>query len=63
MSSAPEIVALILAECEALPVRNTPSLRLMRRKYSRMLQAAQGDLVLQIARELRQTRPLSLVWL
>lgn len=55
MSSAPEIVALILAECEALPVRNTPSLRLIRRKYSRMLLGVEGDLVLQIARELRQT--------
>jgi 3-methyladenine DNA glycosylase AlkD len=46
---------LILAECEALPVRNTTSLRLIRRKYSRMLQGAEDDLVLQIARELRQT--------
>jgi len=55
MSNAPEIVVLILAECDALPVRNTPSLRLIRRKYSCMLQGAQDDLVLQIARELRQT--------
>ena len=55
MPSAPEVAASILAECEALPVRNTPSLRLVRRKYTRLLKEAQGDLVLQIARELRQT--------
>jgi 3-methyladenine DNA glycosylase AlkD len=46
---------MILAEGEALPVRNTPNLRLIRRKYTRMLKGARGEFVLQIARELRQT--------
>ena len=55
MPGAPEIAASILAECQALPVQNTPSLRLVRRKYTRLLQVAPGDLLLQIARLLRQT--------
>jgi 3-methyladenine DNA glycosylase AlkD len=46
---------LILAECDGLPVRNTPNLRSIRRKYTRLLQGAEGDVVFQIARELRQT--------
>ena len=55
MSSAEEILTSILADCQALPIRNTPGLRQVRRKYTRLLQGAQGDLVLQIARALRQT--------
>jgi 3-methyladenine DNA glycosylase AlkD len=55
LSSAPEIVTSILAECEALPVRNTPGLRQIRRKYSQILKPAPGEVVLQIARQLRQT--------
>jgi 3-methyladenine DNA glycosylase AlkD len=53
MSSAAEIVALILAECDALPARNTPSLRLIRRKYSRMLRGAEAEFILQLAKILR----------
>jgi len=55
MNSAPEIVESILAECEVLPVRNTPSLRGVRRKYTRLLRDAPGDRVVEIARQLRQT--------
>jgi len=55
MSSVPKIVALILADCEGLAVPNTPNLRLICRKYSRILLVAQGDFVIQIARELHQT--------
>ncbi len=55
MSSASEMAATIVAECDSLPVRNTPNLRLVRRKYSHLLKEAQGELVLEIARELRQT--------
>jgi 3-methyladenine DNA glycosylase AlkD len=53
MNSAPEVAALILAECEALPVRNTPNLRFLRRKYSRMLGGADAEFILQLARILR----------
>jgi 3-methyladenine DNA glycosylase AlkD len=55
MSSASEIVALIVAECEALPVRNTPNLRQVRRRTTRLLKEAEGEAMLQIAGELRQT--------
>jgi 3-methyladenine DNA glycosylase AlkD len=55
MSSASEMAAAIVAECEGLPVRNTPNLRLVRRKYTRLLKEAEGEELLQIAGELRQT--------
>jgi 3-methyladenine DNA glycosylase AlkD len=55
MYSAPEMAASIVAECEALTIQNTPNLRLVRRKYSRVLKEAPGELVLQIAGALRQT--------
>jgi 3-methyladenine DNA glycosylase AlkD len=55
MSNASELAALIVAECEALPVKNTPNLRLVRRKYTRLLKEAEGEEVLQISGELRQT--------
>jgi 3-methyladenine DNA glycosylase AlkD len=55
ISSAPEIVALIVAECAALPIRNTPNLRLVRRKYSRMLQSADSEFMLQLAEILRDS--------
>jgi hypothetical protein len=45
----------IAAEIGALPVRNTPSVRAVRRRYSRALAGADADLVLELARELRGT--------
>ena len=40
------------AEIGALPVRNTPSVRAVRRKYSRMLKQAPPEFILDLAREL-----------
>lgn len=40
------------AEIRALPVRNTPNLRAIRRKYSRALKPADPDFVLRLARKL-----------
>jgi 3-methyladenine DNA glycosylase AlkD len=40
------------AEIRALPLQNTPSVRAIRRKYSRMLKEADAKLVLDLAREL-----------
>lgn len=55
LSSPQEITASIVEECAALPVRNIPNLRAIRRKYSRVLKGMDGDFVLEIARRLCQT--------
>ncbi len=55
MISASEMAASIAAECEALPLRNTPNLRLVRRKYTRILKDKPGELLLEIAEQLRRT--------
>jgi 3-methyladenine DNA glycosylase AlkD len=49
------LAAEIMAEIRALPVRNTPSVRAVRRRYSRALAGAGADLILDLARELRST--------
>ena len=55
MESANEVAASIVAECDALPVQNTSSLRAMRKKYSGMLKEATGELIVQVAREILKT--------
>ena len=50
-----ELAAVIEAEIKALPVRNTSALRAVRRKYSRILQEAPAEFILQLARELCKT--------
>ena len=40
------------AEIRALPLQNSPSVRAMRRKYSRMLKTAEPEFVVEVAREL-----------
>jgi 3-methyladenine DNA glycosylase AlkD len=52
VSSASDVAARIDAEIRALPVQNTPSVRAIRRHYSRLLRAAEPKLVLDVAREL-----------
>jgi 3-methyladenine DNA glycosylase AlkD len=54
-SRASEIAALIVAECDALPIRNTANLRLIRCKYSRMLKPADSEFMLQLALCLRDS--------
>ena len=49
---AQRTAAAIDAEIRGLPVRNTPSVRAVRRKYSRVLKPADPDLVLAIAKAL-----------
>jgi 3-methyladenine DNA glycosylase AlkD len=49
------IASEIDAEIRALPVQNTPSVRAIRRKYSRMLEQADPKFVLDVARELLKT--------
>jgi 3-methyladenine DNA glycosylase AlkD len=51
-SRAKEIAAKMDAEIRALPVQNTPSVRAIRRKYSRQLEQAEPAFVLAVAREL-----------
>jgi hypothetical protein len=52
LSDAEAIAAEMDAEIRALPVRNTPGVRAIRRKYSRALKGADATLVLGVAREL-----------
>jgi 3-methyladenine DNA glycosylase AlkD len=54
-NDAKSIAAAIDAELCALPVRNTPSERAIRRKYSQRLKPAGAELILALARELFQT--------
>ena len=51
-SQVMELAAAIDAEIKALPVRNTSTLRTVRRKYSRILQEAPAEFILQLARSL-----------
>jgi 3-methyladenine DNA glycosylase AlkD len=43
------------AEVKALPVQNTPSVRAVRRKYSRKLKGEKANVILELARELHRT--------
>ncbi len=52
MSGAQELAAEIIAVIESLPMQNTPSMRAVRRRYSRQLQSADARLVLAVARRL-----------
>ena len=54
MNSAWEIAFQIDAEIRALPVRNTPGVRGVRRKVSQRLRGAETIEVLAVASELRQ---------
>lgn len=47
-----EVASAIDAEIRALPVRNTPNERAIRRKYSRMLKEANPEFILDVARAL-----------
>jgi len=47
-----EVASEIDAEIRALPVRNTPNERAIRRKYSRMLKQASPEFILDVARTL-----------
>jgi 3-methyladenine DNA glycosylase AlkD len=51
-SSAAELAAEFDAEVRALPERNTPSVRAVRRRYSRRLKRAEAEFVLEMARTL-----------
>jgi len=51
-SEAHALAAQIAGEINALPLDNTPSQRVVRRKYSRLLRDAPGEFVLDVAREL-----------
>jgi 3-methyladenine DNA glycosylase AlkD len=52
MDDVKQIAAELDAEVRALPVQNSPSVREVRREYSRMLKTADPALVLELAREL-----------
>jgi len=52
MTEARRLAAEIAAELRALPVRNTPNERAVRRRYSQKLRRAQPELILALAREL-----------
>jgi 3-methyladenine DNA glycosylase AlkD len=51
-AEARELAASFDAEVQALPERNTPSVRAVRRRYSRQLKRASPELVLEMARTL-----------
>ncbi len=55
MVDAKEVAVSILAECDSLPVQNASTMRAVRKKYSSLLKESQGDFVIKIARELKQT--------
>ena len=52
MNSAMEVASEIDAEIRALPLRNTPSQRAIRRKFSRKLRQANSEFILDLARGL-----------
>ena len=52
LTEAQRLAAELVAELRALPVRNTPSERAVRRKYSQKLRRSQAELILALAREL-----------
>ena len=47
-----QVASEIMAEIHALPVRNSPNVRVIRRKYSRQLRPASPEYVLDLARAL-----------
>jgi len=49
-NDAKKVALEIVAEIRALPVRNTPNVRVIRRKYSRMLKKANPEFILDLAR-------------
>jgi 3-methyladenine DNA glycosylase AlkD len=51
-NSVIEIASQIDAEIQTVPVRNTPKMRTVRRKYSRELKEADAEFILDLAREL-----------
>jgi len=51
-TSVSEVAARIDRDIRALPVRNTPNVRAVRRRYSRECRDADGPFVLELAREL-----------
>lgn len=54
LSDVTKVVSAIKGEIEALPVRNTPSMRAVRFKYSRALRQASPDFALRLAKRLCQ---------
>ena len=54
-SRAKKVASEIDAKIRALPVQNTPSVRAIRRQYSRKLRKAKPEFVLEVARELLET--------
>jgi 3-methyladenine DNA glycosylase AlkD len=52
---AKEIAAEIHAEIHSLPVQNTPRVRAIRRKYTKMFQQAEAQFILDVAHELLET--------
>lgn len=50
-----DTAAAIIAEINALPKRNTPNIREIRRKHSNALQNAPGSYILELAREILKT--------
>jgi len=52
LNEVKRLAAEMVTELRALPVRNTPSERAVRRKYSQKLKRAQPELILALAREL-----------
>lgn len=51
LNDVKRVASEIEAEVRALPVQNTPSVRAVRRKYSRQLKQANSEFVLKLARE------------
>ncbi len=54
LEDAKRVASEIDEQIRALPVRNTPSVRAVRRKYSRTLKQAKPEFILDLARELFQ---------
>ena len=50
LESARQTASRLRAEIEALPVKNTPTIRAIRRRYSRQLKSAPAEFVLDVAR-------------
>ena len=55
LNDAKEVALKIDAEIRALPVRNAPNARAVRRKYSRKLKQTNPEFILDLARELLET--------
>ncbi len=52
MAAPPEVAARIAADIDALPVRNTTTVRKVRRSYSRALKTAEAAYIIEVARAL-----------